>query len=113
MLPACLRCNGWSITTLLPKNKLEEYYASYVGDLFRTVRFGASEAHGRAEMMELNYLLERDAIVRDRRGRYAIDYDKMPVAHGRIYQRTARDRGHRRPPRGERLVARYGAMSTN
>ncbi len=26
----------------LPKEKLEEYYASYVGDLFRTVRFGIS-----------------------------------------------------------------------
>lgn len=64
----------------LPKEQLEEYYASYVGGIFRTVRFGTAEAHGRAEMMEFNYLLERGAIRRNASGRYAIDYAKIPVA---------------------------------
>ena len=43
----------------LPKDKLEEYYASYVAGIFRTVRFGTGEAHGQAQMMEFNYLSER------------------------------------------------------
>jgi hypothetical protein len=64
----------------LPKEKLEEYYASYVGGLFRTVRFGTAEAHGQAEMMEFNYLSESGAIRRNANGRYAIDYEKMPGA---------------------------------
>jgi hypothetical protein len=64
----------------LPKEKLEEYYASYVGGVFRTVRFGTAEAHGRAEMMEFNYLSERGAIRRYANGRYAIDYEQMPGA---------------------------------
>src|SRR5271166_1979400 len=64
----------------LPKEKMEEYYASYVGGLFRTVRFGTAEAHGQAEMMEFNYLSERGAIRRNANGRYAIDYEKMPGA---------------------------------
>src|SRR4029077_1154444 len=38
----------------LPKERLEEYYASYVAGIFRTLRFGTGEAHGRAEMMEFN-----------------------------------------------------------
>ena len=62
---------------VLPKEKLEEYYASYVGDLFRTVRFGTAEAHGQAETMELNYFLERGAVIRTAGGRYAIEYQKM------------------------------------
>ena len=33
---------------VLPKDRLEEYYASYVAGIFRTVRFGTGEAHGRA-----------------------------------------------------------------
>ena len=65
---------------VLPKEKLEEYYASYVGDLFRTVRFGIAEAHGQAEMMEFNYLLERGAVSRNARGRYVIDYGKIAGA---------------------------------
>ncbi len=64
----------------LPKEKLEEYYASYVGGIFRTVRFGTAEAHGQAEMMEFNYLSERGVIRRSADGRYAIDYEKMPGA---------------------------------
>lgn len=64
----------------LPKERLEEYYASYVGGIFRTVRFGTAEAHGRAEMMEFNFLSERGAIVREGSGRYAVDFAKMPDA---------------------------------
>src|SRR4029077_18409419 len=48
----------------LPQAKLEEFYASYVGGMFRTVRFGVAEAHGQAEMMEFNYLNSRGAVTR-------------------------------------------------
>ncbi|HEY1401672.1 MAG TPA: Zn-dependent hydrolase [Terriglobales bacterium] len=65
---------------VLPKEKLQEFYASYVGGIFRTVRFGTAEAHGQAEMMEFNYLSERGAIRRSANGRYAIDFEKMPGA---------------------------------
>jgi hypothetical protein len=64
----------------VPKDKLEEYYASYVAGMFRTVRFGIGEAHGQAEMMEFNYLSERGAIKRESSGRYVIDYARMPDA---------------------------------
>jgi Peptidase family M49 len=65
---------------VLPKEREQEYYTSYVAGIFRTIRFGAGEAHGRAEMMEFNYLSEQKAIVRDSSGRYRIDYAKMPDA---------------------------------
>ncbi len=63
---------------VLPKEKLEEYYASYVAGIFRTIRFGIGEAHGQAQMMEFNYLSERGAITRQSSGMYAIDYAGMP-----------------------------------
>jgi hypothetical protein len=66
---------------VLPKERAPEYYASYVAGIFRTVRFGVAEAHGRAEMMEFNYLSEQGAITRDAQSkRYVIDYAKMPGA---------------------------------
>jgi len=64
----------------LPKDKLEEYYASYVAGIFRTIRFGTGEAHGQAEMMEFNYPSERGAIQRESSGKYAIDDRAMPGA---------------------------------
>jgi hypothetical protein len=65
----------------LPKDQRAEYYASYVGGIFRTVRFGIAEAHGRGEMMEFNYLAEKGAITRESNtGRYVIDGGRMPAA---------------------------------
>ncbi|HSE49418.1 MAG TPA: hypothetical protein VLA96_09450, partial [Terriglobales bacterium] len=64
----------------MPKDRLEEIYASHVAGIFRTVRFSIAEAHGRAEMMEFNYLSEQGAIRRMKDGRYEIDYAKMPGA---------------------------------
>jgi hypothetical protein len=76
----------------LPKEKRPEYYASYVGGIFRTVRFGVAEAHGRAEMMEFNYLSEQGAInlvassatggasANASAARYGILMERMPAA---------------------------------
>jgi hypothetical protein len=61
----------------MSRDRLEEYYASYVAGIFRTLRFGTGEAHGRAEMMEFNYLLENRALSHSA-GKYTIDYARMP-----------------------------------
>ena len=63
------------------KEQLEEDYISYVAGNFRTIRFGVAEPHGRGEMMEFNYMMERGAITRDAAsGRYAVMLEKMPDA---------------------------------
>ena len=94
---------------VLPKDRLEEYYASYVAGIFRTVRFGTGEAHGRAEMMEFNFLSEQGAIALDG-GRYRIDYAKMPAAIERLAkelleEEAAGDRG-----RTEAWFGKYDRM---
>jgi hypothetical protein len=68
---------------VLPKERLEEYYASELAGIFRTVRFGTGEAHGRAEMMEFNYYSEQGAIVKVN-GRYRVDYTKIGAATERL-----------------------------
>jgi hypothetical protein len=65
---------------LLPQSELNSIYASYVAGIFRTLRFGNSEAHGRAAMMEFNYLVEHGALSQGADGLYAIDYAAIPDA---------------------------------
>src|SRR5438067_3065422 len=67
----------------LKKERLEEYYASYVAGILRTVRFGTGEAHGRAEMMEFNYLSSQGAVT-GAGGRYRVEYARMPDAIQRL-----------------------------
>ncbi len=79
-------CLKWLLDrSVLPASRLEEYYASYLGDTFRTVRYGTAEAHGQAAMMEFNFLSAAGAITPDAvSGRYVIDYVRMPEAFARL-----------------------------
>jgi hypothetical protein len=95
----------------LPKEKLEEYYASYVGEIFRTVRFGTAEAHGQAEMMEFNYLSERGAIRRNANGRYAIEYEKMPGAMADLAKELLEIEATGDRSRAENWFAKYDTMT--
>ena len=95
---------------VLPRSRANDYYASYVAGIFRSVRFGVAEAHGRAEMMVFNYLSEQRAINREPSGRYAIDFAKMPGAMASLAKELLEieatgDRG-----RAERWFAKYDKM---
>jgi hypothetical protein len=94
----------------LPTGKLEEYYASYVAGIFRTVRFGAAEAHGQAEMMEFNYLSERGAIKRQSSGRYAIDYERTAGAVNDLAKELLEIEATGDRARAETWFKKYGAM---
>jgi len=67
------------------------------------------EAHGRAEMMEFNYLLSTGN-QRDASGRYAVDFSKMPAAVATLAKELLEIERHRRPDRAEKWFAKYGAM---
>src|SRR5438309_8597034 len=95
----------------LPKEKLEEYYASYVGGIFRTVRFGAAEAHSQAELMEFNYLSERGAIQREASGRYSIDYTRMPQALADLAKELLEIEATGDRERAERWFKKYTVMT--
>ena len=90
----------------LPQARLEEYYASYVAGLLRTLRFGAGEAHGRAETMEFNYLLENRAVTRAD-GRYAIDYARMPAVVAQLARELLEIEATGDRPRAESWFAKY------
>ena len=54
---------------------------TFLAGLFRSVRFGASSAHGVANMVEINFLAGEGAFARDAAtGRYRVDLPKMQEA---------------------------------
>ncbi|HEY7169826.1 MAG TPA: hypothetical protein VH417_03205 [Vicinamibacterales bacterium] len=94
---------------VLKKERLEEYYASYVAGIFRTVRFGTGEAHGRAEMMEFNYLSSQKAIV-TAGGRYRVDFAVMPAAIERLARELLEQEATGDRARAEAWFKTYGTM---
>ena len=59
---------------------LEENYTTFMAGIFRSVRFGAASAHGKANMIEFNFLANEGAFTRDENGLYNIDFPKMKLA---------------------------------
>lgn len=56
--------------------ELRDHYVTFLAGIFRSVRFGASSAHGRANMAAFNYFLEQGAFERNPdTGRYSIDFE--------------------------------------
>ncbi|HNW97076.1 MAG TPA: Zn-dependent hydrolase [Bacteroidales bacterium] len=63
------------ITNITP----EDNYATFMAGLIRSVRFGAAEAHGKANMMCFNYFEELGAF-KFENGKYKVDFAKMKSA---------------------------------
>ncbi|MGH7581343.1 MAG: dipeptidyl-peptidase 3 family protein [Gemmatimonadales bacterium] len=65
----------------LPDADLEDNYVTFLAGIFRSIRFGAASAHGRANAAELSFLQEQGAFTRDSAsGRYRVDFPRMRAA---------------------------------
>jgi hypothetical protein len=70
---------------ILPAAERPQIHASYVAGLFRAMRFGANEAHGKGAAMQYRFLREKGAIVWDAQAkRYRIDEAKIDGAIGEL-----------------------------
>ena len=74
------------VTQLFERGELTEYsvehhYVTFLAGIFRSVRFGAASAHGRANMVRFNYFRERGAFSRNEAtGQYRVDFEAMREA---------------------------------
>lgn len=60
---------------------LHDYYVTFMAGIFRSVRFGASSAHGKANMIRFNFFEEQGAFTRDETdGTYSVNYEKLEAA---------------------------------
>ena len=63
---------------------LEENYTTFMAGIFRSVRFGASSAHGKANMLTFNFLEKEGAFTRNEEGLYAINFEAMKDAVAKL-----------------------------
>jgi hypothetical protein len=64
-----------------PDTIFAEQTATYLAGLFRSVRFGITEAHGQANAIQFNYLMEKGALTRDEKsGKFALDEARFETA---------------------------------
>jgi Peptidase family M49 len=64
----------------LPKTMEQTMYTTFLASAFRSIRFGITEAHGRGQAVQLNYLLDRGAFTVNTDGTFAVAADKVKDA---------------------------------
>ncbi|MFT5302726.1 MAG: hypothetical protein ACI87E_004749 [Mariniblastus sp.] len=89
----------YMVTTLLEKGEitegtLEDYYVTFMAGIFRSVRFGASSAHGKANMIRFNFFKDLGAFTRNDDGRYTVDIPKMKIAIAKLSNEILRLQGN-------------------
>ncbi len=65
---------------VITEGTLEDYYTTFLAGIFRSVRFGASSAHGKANMIRFNYFEQAGAFSRNEQGMYSVNMDNMRAA---------------------------------
>lgn len=58
----------------------EDCFVTYMAGMFRSVRFGAASAHGKANMMCFNFFSEKSAFERLEDGTYMVNFEKIRQA---------------------------------
>lgn len=79
----------YMVSQLIEKGEMEsdlkDHYVTFTASIFRSIRFGATSAHGRANLLRFNFFMEKGAIVRDdATGTYSIDFDKFAQASSEL-----------------------------
>lgn len=64
----------------ISSGEVMDNYVTFFAGIFRSARFGASSAHGRANMLTLKYFADRHAFVYQPQGTYLVSFDNMRQA---------------------------------
>lgn len=73
---------------LLPESVRQHLFPTWLAGLFRSIRFGVEEAHGKANMVQFRFMLEQGAVRRDpANGLYAVDFAKVEAATRELVRR--------------------------
>lgn len=90
----------YMISSLLDRGELEEGHdlmdniVTFTASIFRSIRFGASSAHGRANLIRYNYFKERGAFERDpQTGLYTVNPEKTIAASNELSARILKFQG--------------------
>lgn len=75
----------WNIRYAIEKKWLtsfneEQLYVTYAGLMFRSMRFGIGEAHGRGTAVQWNWIREKGGVVPEANGKYRVDVAKFRAA---------------------------------
>lgn len=95
----------------IPEGELMDNYVSFMASVFRSVRFGASSAHGKANMARFNFFRDQGAFTRDAEsGTYRVNQEAFEAAMTALSQRILTLQGDGDHEGAGAFLGRYGQI---
>jgi len=95
----------------ITEGSMMDYYVTFMAGIFRSSRFGASSAHGRANMLRFNTFKEMGAFAQDDQGYYRIDAEKFGRAMDALGNQLLTIQGDGNYEKAKTLLAEKGIIS--
>jgi hypothetical protein len=107
----------YNLTTLrtlevFADEEVQECDATYLAGLFRSVRFGTEEAHGRGNAVQVGFLMQEGALVLDpKKGEFSVHPKKFEPAIAALAKELLEIEGTGDYERAGRLLDRFGTLA--
>jgi hypothetical protein len=106
----------WNILYAFDKGLLTSFderqlFATYAGMMFRSMRFGIDQAHGKANAIQWNWMREREVFVPAGDETFAVDFAKARDALRELATELLTIQATGDYDRAQRLLARYGVST--
>ena len=96
----------------LDSARMRDNYTTFIASIFRSIRFGATSAHGRANVARFNYFERMGAFSRDSAtGTYRVDYGRMGAAMDSLSARLLTFQGDGDYEGVSAFMAEFGTIS--
>lgn len=92
---------------------LLDNYVTFLAGIFRSVRFGATEAHGQANMVRFNFFKEKGAFKKNEDGTYSVDFEKMKEASKELTQLILKIQGDGNYATAKKLLDDQGVVKAD
>lgn len=105
----------YMVTWLIDRGEWEadpmDHYVTFLAGIFRSIRFGAASAHGRANLIRFNFFKEQGAFTRDEAtGTYRVVPERMQAAVDALSEQILRLQGDGDYAATAAFIERYGQM---
>jgi len=99
---------------VIPAEKERSFYVTYLASIFRSVRFGATEAHAKANVIEFNYLAREGAFNFDpASGKYWVNFNRIRSAIKKLAAELLMIEGDGNYKKAQHLVQNFGKIPSH
>jgi hypothetical protein len=96
---------------VLDKSMEEQMYVTFLAGVFRSVRFGTNDAHGRGMALQFNYLTDKGAFVFNARtGMFRVNVEKMKSASRELTGEIMTLQAQGSYAKAKAMLDRYGVI---